>query len=102
LTKSGPGILALLKLAQDGSKLMNSLGVQTSIANLLKATEMNADKCHLEMQQALLQVQMAQMMRQRNEDAIVINRAADQANLMSTEPVFNLSDPVQFANTVFP
>ena len=102
MTNAGPGILALLKLAQDSSKLMNSLGVQTSIANLLKASQMNADKCHLQMQQALLQVQMTQIMRQRNEDAIVINRAVDQAYVMSTEPVFNLSDPVQFAKTVFP
>ncbi|HEX4772249.1 MAG TPA: hypothetical protein VH351_15540 [Bryobacteraceae bacterium] len=102
MTNAGSGILALLKLAQDSSKLMNSLGVQTSIANLLKASQMNSDKCHLQMQQALLQVQMTQTMRQRNEDVIVINRAADQAYIQSTEQVFNLSDPVQFANTVFP
>jgi hypothetical protein len=79
MTNAGPGILALLKLAQDSSKLMNSLGVQTSIANLLKASQMNSDKCHLQMQQALLQVQMTQIMRQRNDDVIVLNRAADQS-----------------------
>jgi hypothetical protein len=57
---------------------------------------MNADRCHLQMLQAQIQVQLAQLMRQRNEDVIVLNRAADQDFIATNSPVFNGSDPVKF------
>jgi hypothetical protein len=96
MTNAGPGVAALLKLAQDSSKLMNSLGVQGGISNLLKSVQMNSDRCHLQMLQAQIQIQLAQLMRQRNEDVITLNRAADQDFIVSNSPVFNGSDPVKF------
>jgi hypothetical protein len=96
------GFTGLMKLAADTSKLANSLGVQGGIANLFRANQAQRDRCIHQMQQAELQIKMAEMQRQRNADVALFNRQVEQEAAVAHAPVNNGNDPNKFATEVIP